>query len=235
MEKGTKPKSVKRSARVAAARIRRCTLADHDAVRDICCATGVFGHGLEPTFSDRRLFTDLYVDPYLRYQPDLAWVLEEEGRVRGYLLGAVRPDFDHLLVRAGAAAVARAGWRRLRRNVTDQRGASNRLLRWLLTRSYLERPEHPATTAHLHFNLLPGARGFGLGIDMWRGFEAELRRRGIDHYYGELWAWGHHHRERAYRHFGLEEFDRVRVSLFDGVVDGPVWLVCAHKHLSPEN
>ena len=67
---------------------RRCFVAaDKKALYQICHQTGDAGKDASWMFSNVELLGDLYVGPYLEYQPELAWVLEDQHGIAGYLLG----------------------------------------------------------------------------------------------------------------------------------------------------
>ena len=60
---------------------------DEMALYDICLQTGDAGKDATGLYEDKGLLGDLYVGPYLHYQPELAWVIEDDLGICGYLLG----------------------------------------------------------------------------------------------------------------------------------------------------
>ncbi len=60
---------------------------DEMALYDICLQTGDAGKDATGLYEDKNLLGDLYVGPYLHYQPELAWVIEDDLGICGYLLG----------------------------------------------------------------------------------------------------------------------------------------------------
>jgi ribosomal protein S18 acetylase RimI-like enzyme len=207
---------------------------DEAAIRRLCCDTAFFGAPLARVFADGERYADLYVQPYLRYQPDLAFVAESQGRIVGYLVGAARPDFERLRVLWAVRVVLCMLGRYLRGDYrrSPDRG---RFVRWLVTRSFRERPLRPAhCTAHLHFTLAEQARGRGLAVALWRRFEEALRARGVAEYYGEFLSCPGRQPERVYRRYGLVEYGRRRCSVFGAAAPQPVWLVCVHKRLAAD-
>lgn len=204
---------------------------DRAAIRRLCCDTGFLGQPIERVFADRELYADLYVEPYLRYEEDLAFVAEAEGRVVGYLLGAARADFARLRV----FAASRVALKMLARYVEGAYRHSpdgGRFVRWLLTRSFREQPPRPDCAAHLHFNLSAEVRGRGVAIALWRRFEMALRERAVSEYYAQFLSYPGRQPERVYLRYGLRECARRRCRVFDGALSVPVWLVCMHKPLA---
>jgi hypothetical protein len=47
--------------------IRHYKPEDRQSIRDICAETGLWGEPIDSFFQDRALFSELIVDPYLRF------------------------------------------------------------------------------------------------------------------------------------------------------------------------
>ena len=71
--------------------IRNYQSRDRAAVRRLCCETGFLGKPIDPVFEDRELFADYLTAYYTDVEPEAAFVLEQGGTVKGYLLGSRRP------------------------------------------------------------------------------------------------------------------------------------------------
>ena len=127
-------------------------------------------------FSDDDLMPDVYTGPYVTLEPGLAFVLDEDGRAVGYVLGAA----DN----AAFAAAFREQWlprvAARRPVVADPVTREELLIDTLLHPERLVRPELAAYPAHLHIDLLPRAQGQGWGRRLIRRELAELRSRGVD-------------------------------------------------------
>ncbi|CAN5423140.1 GNAT family N-acetyltransferase [soil metagenome] len=169
--------------------VRPYAAADRDAVRHICHVTGYMG---EPAWMwrDQESFADLWSSYYTDREPGSASVaVASDGRVVGYLLGcrdtaaagpALGPVRRHLLgrgllFRPGTAGVLwRAGWDLLVDRVKG-RATPDELIdaRW---------------PAHLHIDLLPEARGSGVGRRLMTGWLECLRADGIAGCHLGTWA-----------------------------------------------
>ena len=69
---------------------RKATPADREAAYWVCLKTGDHGDDGEALFTeDPDALGRIYVGPYLKYEPDLALVLEDGKGVCGYCLGAM--------------------------------------------------------------------------------------------------------------------------------------------------
>ena len=61
---------------------------DRAVVRRLCCETGFLGKPIDPIFEDRELFADYLTAYYTDIEPESSFVLEQDGVVKGYLLGS---------------------------------------------------------------------------------------------------------------------------------------------------
>jgi len=64
--------------------VRKYRPEDRDAVRWICCQTGMLGHPIDPVFQDRELFADYLTSYYTDMEPESCFVVEHRGKVVGY-------------------------------------------------------------------------------------------------------------------------------------------------------
>ena len=141
---------------------------DERRLGEIAFATGYFGDPATRHFPDPALFADLWVRPYLT-NLKTSFVVEIGGEVQGYLLGAPDPTTYR---RAVTATVLRQVALRLLRGRYTQPWPG---LRYLL-RAALHPGPHAdwgMFPAHLHLNLMPGARGRGLSSPL---LELHLQR-----------------------------------------------------------
>ncbi|HET6665226.1 MAG TPA: hypothetical protein VFG94_13245, partial [Acidimicrobiales bacterium] len=81
-------------------RLRAWRPTDHDAVYDICVRTGAAGEDATRLLRDPALPGHVYAGPYLVLAPDLAFVVEDDDGVAGYILGAAdTTEFEDRLER----------------------------------------------------------------------------------------------------------------------------------------
>ncbi|MBI5770036.1 MAG: GNAT family N-acetyltransferase, partial [Verrucomicrobia bacterium] len=144
----------------------------------VCLKTGDNGGDGEPFYrDDPDALGRIYVGPYLKFEPELGVILEDEQGICGYSLGA----FD------SKAFFARyeAGWRPA---VAARFPApSGDPARWTRVQQIHHLYHHPENfipepyaefPSHLHIDLLPRAQGHGLGRRMLEQVMENLRRRG---------------------------------------------------------
>lgn len=153
---------------------------DLEGVRDVCFATGFMGDPVADQFADRDAFACLFCDWYVLRRPETCWVLDDgAGRVVGYLIGS--PDgppppgvierellLRHVLRRG---LFVRPGTARFFAQAVGDLARDRSVLR-----SPVDASELPAD---LHIDLLPEARGQGLGGRLMGTYLDRLRQLGV--------------------------------------------------------
>ena len=149
--------------------------ADLQALGRVAYATGFFGKSAARYLPDERLFTLLWIWPYLHGGGGHASLiaLSSQGPL-GYILGASNPN---TYATAFVAALALAGLATLGGEVKQP------LQSWRYPIRSLRFPTPHANPqlypAHLHINLLSTARGLGLGSHLLEQHLEKLRREGV--------------------------------------------------------
>jgi ribosomal protein S18 acetylase RimI-like enzyme len=156
--------------------IRRYRPADRAAVADICVRTGDAGGDSSATYPDPDLLPSIFALPYVEYEPQFAFVLDDGGAAVGYVLGtADTPAFvrwfrEHWLPTLVSRyppppdpPVTGIDW---------MVGLLHRPERMLV-------PEVADYPAHLHIDLLPGYQGAGHGRALMTTFLRALGAAGV--------------------------------------------------------
>ena len=164
------------------AEIRPARASDHADVRRIFVATMALGSPPDVPGLDTDAYARLCLDWYLTRGD--AFVVEEDGRVRGYLLCCL-DQRDH------ARWSRREGLRWLAASLPELLGLRGgpRLRRFLRLRivdgwrafRHAPPPPHPA---HAHFNLEAGVRGNDVGHRLAAVMDDLVADRGYDGWYG---------------------------------------------------
>lgn len=161
----------------ASVRIRPYAPQDLDAVYHVCLKTGDAGNDASHLHEDPKALGHIYVGPYVTLQPELAFVLEDQEGVCGYVLGALdTQQFYHACL---------SSWLpRLTPGLPDPAGdpttwtPTQQLYHWL-HHPRLELPDElSGYPSHLHIDLLPRAQGKGHGSEMMHTLLDALRRLG---------------------------------------------------------
>lgn len=129
--------------------IRAYDPSDLDALYDICLDTGEGGQGARHLFDDPRLLGHAYVGPYVAFEPDLAFVAEDDLGVCGYALATADTE-------AFEDRCDRDWWPDLRVRY-PLRPNANRVVQLVHRPARVDPIMVRAYPAHLHANLLPCA------------------------------------------------------------------------------
>lgn len=197
--------------------IRKYETADEDAIYDICLRTGRDGQDATELYQDPRLVGHVFAGPYVRLEPDFAFVLDpQDGRPPiGYVLGT--PD-----TREFEARCEKEWWPALRLRYPDPQEvpAGERTLDQ--TRAYNIHHPYPADAeivaghpAHLHIDLLPEAQGGGNGRAMMETLFAALAAAGAPGVHLGVSA-ANTRAVAFYRKLGFTELKRVPGAYFLG-------------------
>ncbi len=198
---------------------------DREAVRYVCCETGLMGEPMEVFIEGREVFADMWSRYYTDYEPEHCWVAQVEGRVVGYLLGALDTNRQEHITRdkilpelARKAFTTRCVWslktvRCVRRGVRSIMRGEFRVPR--LGRDY---------PAHLHTNLLDGYRGMGLGTQLMKNWLEHLASHGVS---GVHLVTTTYNKQAVpfYRHMGFEDIFENPLTFYEDIIAEPVALL----------
>ncbi|MCX6951746.1 MAG: GNAT family N-acetyltransferase [Verrucomicrobia bacterium] len=158
--------------------IRPVQPGDEAGAYRVCLKTGDNGQDGEPFYvGDPDALGRIFVGPYLKFEPALGLVLEDEAGICGYALGA----FDSLAFYARYEAEWRPWLTMLFRAPTGDPARWTRVQHihhvyhhpdYFCPEPYAEYP------SHLHIDLLPRAQGRGYGRRMLEQVMEKLRQRG---------------------------------------------------------
>lgn len=159
-------------------RIRPYQPADEAASYLVCLKTGDSGKDGTHLFpDDPRALGNIYVGPYLAYEPDLAFVLEDALGVCGYVLGARDSKaFYHRYLNEWVPQLQRSH---------PEPGGDSSL--WTPTQRLYYEYHHPVVhlpdavgpyPGHMHIDLMPRAQGHGCGKVMVRILLEKLKASG---------------------------------------------------------
>ncbi|WP_299421259.1 GNAT family N-acetyltransferase [uncultured Shimia sp.] len=150
--------------------IRQARQADQERLYEVVVQTGKAGNDATPLYQDPNMLGHIYTAPYVVLAPELAFVVEIDGQVEGYVCGVAdsRVFEAQLEVKWWPALQERypAPDEARRKRWTEDERRADWIHNPLPTPDYVVTP-HPA---HLHMNLMPKARGSGLGrrlFDTW--------------------------------------------------------------------
>lgn len=163
---------------------------DRQAIRDICVATCWMGEPRAELIPDAWIWAEHWTRYFTDVERDLTWIVQPRAKdecdrspqpVLGYLTGTRDVSrFDAYGLRLLPGIVCHAIRGRLLRRKGSRRAIAAMV--GAILRGELEVPgrvlrHYPATC---HTDLLPLARGQGIGTEMMRRFVARLRELGVE-------------------------------------------------------
>ena len=201
---------------------------DRKIVRHLCCETGFLGKPIDPVFEDRDLFADYLTAYYTDVEPESSFVLEQDGVVKGYLLGSRRPlrqqwhSFFHNI------QLFMTGMRRYPR----YNQATREFIHWILKNSWKEVPAAPRRTAHFHFNVLPEAQSIAGTAVMLNSYFDYLRSRGETAVFGQIVTFESRRGAKVLERFGFRVIEKKEITKYRGKHPEAVYLTTVIKQLT---
>jgi len=201
---------------------------DRGAIRHLCCETGYLGSAIDPVFEDRELFADYLTSFYTDREPESAFVLEQGGVVKGYLLGSRRP-FLHQLHSffLNISLFVRGIFRYPRYNK-----ASKAFVRWILLNAWREVPAAPHRIPHFHFNMLPEAQSIGGTRRLLVQFFDHLRAHGETRVSGQVVTFEDRRGTRLFERYGFRVIEKKEITKYRPHRPEPVYLCTVIKDLN---
>lgn len=186
--------------------IRQYEGRDEAAAYDVCLKTGDAGEDASSLYTDPLALGHIYVGPYLRLEPEFAYVLEDSIGVCGYVLGALdsKRFYD---------AYVNQWLPRIRSDHPEPSGDSSQWSQteWVYHEYYQPNIFFPESfepyPSHLHIDLLPRVQGKGQGVRMMAVLLKKLKDNGSLGVHLAMAA-SNHRAEKFYRRLGFGELPR---------------------------
>ena len=192
--------------------IRSYKFADTSAAYKICLKTGNSGQDATHLFSDPLVLGHIYVGPYMEFEPQSVFILEDDQGPCGYIMGVLDSQKYYQWMHSEWLPKIRVDYKK----PTGDPDTWNKTEK---ITNLLFQPESqrlfPGFPAHLHIDLLSRAQGKGQGKLMMDRFIDYLRYNKISGVHLELSS----KNDRAfnfYRKYGMQELDRNNESIFMG-------------------
>ena len=192
--------------------IRSYKSADTSAVYEICLKTGNSGQDATHLFFDPLVLGHIYVGPYMEFEPQSVFILEDDQGPCGYIMGVLDSQTYYQWMHSEWLPKIRVDYKKPTGNpdTWDETEKITNLLFHPVSQRLL--PDFPS---HLHIDLLSRAQGKGQGKLMMDRFIDYLRYNKIPGVHLELSS----KNDRAfnfYRKYGMQELDRDNESIIMG-------------------
>jgi GNAT superfamily N-acetyltransferase len=206
---------------------------DEREMRDLVFNNAFLGQPFDVICPCKQWFGDVVLTPYIKYQPEHVHVAvhQTSGRLVGYLTGSMegqqfeRSQYNWVRQQVMSLAVSLTmPW-----TFFDQ---SSRLFAMhVIFKGERERPSHPQSGVHWHYQVDKGFRGQGVGRALLRRFTDGAIRDGFKLIWAEVMAYP----EKPPEYFedrGWSIYDAKPTGIFGDHVDFPVEVLCITKPLS---
>lgn len=155
--------------------IRPFHLSDLGALYDICLRTGNSGKDARELYTDKEILGHFFAAPYVAFEPELCFILDNHTRPLGYILGTSDSRKYRQWTEQYWFPLLRQRYARESEDFTPK----DRYLRELILRGYVLREELRDYPAHLHIDILPEGQGRGMGRKLMEAFMTALRKKNI--------------------------------------------------------
>lgn len=207
--------------------VRKYEARDRDAVRRLCCETGYLGQPIDPVFEDRELFADYLTSYYTDCEPESSFVLEQDGVVKGYLLGSRFPFRQQRHSFFLNFSLFVRGMKRYRSYSKPSRD----FIGWILRNSWREVPAAPRRTAHFHINCLPEAQSVAGTREIINRYLEYLRDAGEKAVFGQMVTFENRRGAAIFKRYGFEVLEKKEITKYRKMHPEPVYLTTIIKRL----
>jgi len=181
----------------------------------------------------KQWFSEVFLTPYIQHQPEHIYVAVDKptGRLVGYLTGSMggqkfeklQYDFVRRKVISLAVSVSMP-W-----SYFDY--SSRSFATHVIFKGESERPSHPESGVHWHYQIDKDFRGKGIGTKLLQRFTKAAIDAGCDLIWAEVMAY----KQKPMEYFedrGWSIYDAKPTKIFGAHADGPVQVLCITKPLS---
>lgn len=206
---------------------------DDEQMGELAFRNALLGRPFDAICPCKQWFSDVVLSPYLQHQPENIYVAihKPSGRLIGYLTGSMGGNrFESLqyeIVRKKVISLAVSvsmPWSYLDHS-------SRSFATHVIFKGERERPSHPKSGVHWHYQIDKDFRGRGIGTKLLQLFINEA----IDAEFDLIWAEVMAYEEKPPEYFekrGWSIYDAKPTTIFGHHVDGPVQVMCITKPLS---
>lgn len=209
--------------------IRKYAARDRDAVRNLCCLTGFLGKPIDPIFEDRELFADYLTRYYTDKEPESSFVIEQNGVVKGYLLGSRFP-WKHQIFSVHQNIGL---FFKILARYQSYNESTREFIRWILKNSWREVPAAPRRTAHFHFNLLPEVQSWRGTLALLNSYFDYLSSAGETAVFGQIVTFQSRRGAPLFERYGFRVVEKREITKYRNIYPEKVYLTTVIKQLVP--
>ena len=206
---------------------------DEAQMRDLVFNNAFLGQPFDVICPDKQWFGDVVLTPYIRYQLENVHVAEHKpsGRLIGYLTGSTggqqfeKTQYNWVRKQVMSLAISLTmPW-----SLFDH--SSRQFAAHVIFKGEGERPSHPKTGVHWHYQVDKDFRSQGIGRRLLRRFIDDATEADFRLVWAEVMAYPE--KPRAYfQDRGWSIYDARATKIFGNHVDFPVDVLCITQSLS---
>jgi GNAT superfamily N-acetyltransferase len=205
---------------------------DEQQMRDLVYDNAFLGKPFDPICTCKKWFCDVVLTPYIEYQPENVQVAihQPSGRLVGYLTGSTGgQQFEtrqHAWIRKKVISLGASftmPWTFF--DFTSRSFATH-----VIFKGESERPNHPQSGVHWHYQVHKDFRGRDIGSKLLQRFTIDAIGAGFELIWAEVMAYPE--KPRAYfENRGWSIYDAKPTGIFGDKVDFSVEVLCITKPL----
>jgi len=209
---------------------------DEQQMRELVFNNAFLGQPFDTICPCKQWFGDIVLGPYIEYEPENIHVAVDKssGRLIGYLTGSMggqqfeKRQYEMVRKKVMSLAVSVGmPW-----NFFDQ--ATRQFAAHIIFKGEGERPSHPQSGVHWHFQVDRDFRGEGVGTKLLQRFIDEAVAADFDLIWAEVMVYPEKPRE-YFEDQGWSIYDAKSTEIFGDQVDFPVEVMCISKPLAALN
>ena len=150
---------------------------DKEGIYRVCLQTGDAGQDASALYKNASLLGDLYVGPYLAFQPEHAWVIEDDVGICGYVLAVKDTScYQNWFMTEWLPEIQKN--RQAPVSGVEPESPDDALLASLFDFSMYQPSWLPLFPAHFHIELLERIQGKGYGTQWMMEMLKSLQKQG---------------------------------------------------------
>jgi len=207
--------------------------ADEEQMGELVFNNAFLGQPFDVICPCKRWFADVVLTPYIKHQPENIHVAihKPSGRLIGYLTGSLGgeqfEEIQYNIVRKQVISLAVS----LTLPWTFFERSSRQFATHVIFKGESERPAHPGSGVHWHFQVDKDFRGQGIGTKLLQRFVDDA----VEADFKLIWAEVTSYTKKPQKYFeerGWSIYDAKPTQIFGDHVDFPVETLCITRPLS---
>ena len=193
-------------------KIRKYHHTDIKPLYKISLYTSNKGNDVELLKDEPNLIGDLFITPYVQFEPELCFVITMDDEPCGYIIGIKNTEDFYLECENEYFPDLREKYKHL----PEDKNSRYAVLKRVIQIGHKPKDKFDLFPAHLHINILPITKGKGMGRKLMDEFMNKLRTMNVSGLHLEVGK-SNKNAIRFYEHLGFREIKDYEYSLVLGI------------------